>query len=468
MNAPSPLQHTHRRDGLSVTNPATGQRCATVALASVAEVTAAVHGADRAQRDWRQRPAIERADVLRALADAMLAQSEFIATALAEETGKSLDDARAELRYGAEIVRYHAEWARRIEGEIIPSDNPREKLFLHREPLGVVVALIPFNFPIYTLLRKVAPALITGNTVVVRPSNHTPVSALRLAQAVQAVVPPGVLQVQVMDHAVCAQLCTQAAVRMITLTGSLHAGQQVLEYAKAHMARCSLELGGKTPAVVLADADLDRAAADIVRSRLNHCGQVCTAVERVLVDQRVHDALLARLRQALSAVAWGDRSVQPQRMGPLVSAAARERVHAMVRRAVDEGATLEAGGVMPDGPGFFYPPTLLSGCTPAMEIVREEVFGPVLAVLAVDGPDEALRLANDHQYGLSSVLYTRDHALAQRFAAEIEAGELYVNRTPADPYQGYHAGWRRSGVGGDDGKHGMLAFTQTRLVVMPY
>jgi lactaldehyde dehydrogenase/glycolaldehyde dehydrogenase len=271
-----------------------------------------------------------------------------------------------------------------------------------------------------------------------------------------------------MDHAVCAQLCTQAAVRMITLTGSLHAGQQVLEYAKAHMARCSLELGGKTPAVVLADADLDRAAADIVRSRLNHCGQVCTAVERVLVDQRVHDALLARVRQAMSAVDWGDRSVQPQRMGPLVSAAARERVHAMVRRAVDEGATLEAGGVVPDGPGFFYPPTLLSGCKPTMEIVREEVFGPVLAVLAVDGADEALRLANDHQYGLSSVLYTHDHALAQRFAAEIEAGELYINRTPADPYQGYHAGWRRSGVGGDDGKHGMLAFTQTRLVVMPY
>jgi lactaldehyde dehydrogenase / glycolaldehyde dehydrogenase len=468
MSASSPLQHTHCGDDLAVTNPATGQCCATVELASVAEVTAAVHSADLAQRAWRQRPAIERAECLRAMANALLAQTEAIATALAEETGKSLDDARAEVHYGAEIVRYHAEWARRIEGEIIPSDNPREKLFLHREPLGVVVALIPFNFPIYTLLRKVAPALITGNTVVMRPSNHTPVSALRLAQAVQAALPEGVLQMLVMDHPVCAHLCTQPAVRMITLTGSLHAGRQVLEYAKAHMARCSLELGGKTPAIVMADADLDRAAADIVRSRLSHCGQLCTAVERVLVDRRVHDALLDRLRQAMTAVAWGDRSVHPERMGPLVSAEARARVHAMVERAQDEGAVLEIGGTVPEGPGFFYPPTLLSACTPTMEIVREEVFGPVLALLPFEGAEEALHLANDHQYGLSSVLYTRDHALAQRFAAEIEAGELYINRTPADPYQGYHAGWRRSGIGGDDGKHGMLAFTQTRLVVMPY
>lgn len=453
---------------LAVTNPATGEVFTTLELASTGQATAAVQSADSAQRAWRQRPAIERAECMRALADALVRQIDPIADVLAMETGKSLDDARAELRCGAEIIRYHAEWARRIDGEIIPSDKPREKLFLHREPLGTVVALIPFNFPIYTLLRKAAPALITGNTVVARPSNHTPVSALLLAQAVQTTLPAGVLQVLVMNHAVCEHLCTQPTVRMITLTGSLHAGRQVLEYTKAHMARCSLELGGKTPAIVCHDADLDRAAMDIARSRLTHCGQLCTAVERVLVDKRVHDALLDRLRHIMSAVPWGDRRDHPEHMGPLISAQARTRVHDMVVRALDDGAQLEAGGHLPQGRGFFYPPTLLSACSPTFEVVREEVFGPVLGVMPFADADEALQLANDHQFGLSASIYTRDHDLAQRCAAEIETGELYVNRAPADAYQGHHAGWRHSGIGGDDGKHGMLAFTQTRLVVMPY
>ena len=454
---------------LQVLNPATATPFAQVQLASVATATEAVHSARQAHGAWKRLPAMARARALQRLADALERHAPTIGEVLAQESGKSLQDACAEVGYGAEIVRYHAEWARRIEGEIIPSDNPREHLFLHRESIGVVVCLIPFNFPIYTLLRKIAPALITGNTVVVRPSNQTPVSAMVLAQAVQeAQLPDGVVNILTMDHAVCATLCQQPGVGMMTLTGSVAAGRQIMAYAQTQIAKTSLELGGKTPAIVAADADLPAAAAAIVASRLTHCGQLCTAVERVLVERSVHDALLAHIKALMAQRRWGNRQDHADFMGPLSSASARQHVHAMVQGAVAQGATLLLGGFIPEGPGFFYPPTLLSDCRQDMEIIQEEVFGPVLAVMACDDMAHALACANDHQYGLASVLFTHHHETVRLFASEIEAGELYVNRTPADPYQGYHAGWKRSGLGGDDGKHGMLEFTQTRLVVMPY
>jgi lactaldehyde dehydrogenase/glycolaldehyde dehydrogenase len=255
---------------------------------------------------------------------------------------------------------------------------------------------------------------------------------------------------------------------MITLTGGLAAGRRVLDYSRANIAKSSLELGGKTPAIVAADADLEQAATDIVRSKTTNCGQLCTAVERVYVQAGVHDELVSLLAQKLGSRAFGDRAIHPEHMGPLVSNAARQGIHEMVQRALQQGATLVCGGEIPPGPGYFYPPTLLTGVRQDMEIVQEEVFGPVLCVMPYDTLDQALGMANDHQFGLASVLYTEDYRSAMTASNEIEAGELYINRTPADPYQGYHAGWKRSGLGGDDGKHGMLEFTQTRLVIMRY
>jgi lactaldehyde dehydrogenase/glycolaldehyde dehydrogenase len=191
-------------------------------------------------------------------------------------------------------------------------------------------------------------------------------------------------------------------------------------------------------------------------------------MERVYVHASVHDRFVDLLRTKMHAVSFGDRAQDASKMGPLVSRSAQRNIHAMVERAIAEGATVATGGTLPDGLGYFYPPTLLVNCRHDMEIVREEIFGPVLPVISYDTLDDALAMANDHQYGLSSVLYTENYRTAMRAANEIEAGELYVNRTPADPYQGFHAGWKRSGLGGDDGKHGMLEFTQTRLVIMKY
>ncbi len=255
---------------------------------------------------------------------------------------------------------------------------------------------------------------------------------------------------------------------MITLTGSVGAGQIVLDYCKANIAKPSLELGGKTPVIVEPDADIEAVAQAIVSAKTTHCGQVCTSAERVYVHESVHDRLLLALKSAFVVRAFGDRSKDAVLMGPLANKAAQQRIHAMVELARTQGATVEAGGYLPEGDGFFYPPTLLSGCRQDMEIVREEVFGPVLAVLTYSDFEEALALASDHQFGLSSVLFTENYRKAMRAAATIEAGELYVNRFPADPYQGFHSGWKKSGLGGDDGKHGMLEFTQTRLVILKH
>jgi lactaldehyde dehydrogenase/glycolaldehyde dehydrogenase len=454
---------------IAVNNPATGEQIAEINAASPAQVQAAVAVAARAQREWGRLPAIERAQYLRKLADALVANAAQIGAALASESGKSLTDASNEAVYAAEITRYHAEWARRIEGEVIPSDSADETILLQREPIGVVACLIPFNYPVYTLMRKIAPALITGNTVVVRPSNNTPLCAFEIARAVeQAGLPAGVVNILAMQHAQAGLLCMQPAVGMITLTGSVGVGRAVLEYCKENIAKPSLELGGKTPAIIEPDADLEQAASAIAASKTTHCGQLCTAIERVYVHSSVHDQFLALLREKFKAIRIGDRAEDPSRMGPLVTDRARQEIHAKVKRAVVEGAVIETGGTLPEGNGFFYPATLLSNCLQDMEIVQEEIFGPVLPVLRYDTLEEALSMANDHQFGLSSVLYTEQYRTALKVANRIEAGELYVNRTPADPYQGFHAGWKRSGLGGDDGKHGMLEFTQTRLVVMRY
>lgn len=457
------------QDRIAVFNPSDETLVGEVWAATDEQAREAVQAACTAQKKWAALTSIQRGEHLRALADALEARAEAIGQALAAESGKSLADASNEARYAAQITRYHAEWARRIEGEIIPSDSPDEKLFLHREAIGVVACLIPFNYPVYTLLRKVAPALIAGNSVVVRPSNNTPLSALEIARAVQqAGLPAGVVNILVMDHATAATVCTHPAVGMITLTGSVSAGRTVLDYCKANIAKPSLELGGKTPAIIEADADLEQAASAIIASKTTHCGQLCTAVERVYVHESVHERFLALLKEKIAAVQFADRRQHPDAMGPLANARSRDAIHSLVQRALAAGAVLESGGVLPPGPGYFYPPTLLSGCRQDMEIVQEEIFGPVLPVLKYRDIDEALAMANDHQFGLSSVLYTENYRTAMKVAAAIEAGELYVNRTPADPYQGYHAGWKRSGLGGDDGKHGMLEFTQTRLVVMPF
>lgn len=454
---------------IPVYNPATEALVGQAQAANSEQALEAVNIAATSQKDWRRLTSVERAGYMYKLADSLMAHRHAIGQALAEESGKSLEDATSEAVYAADITRYHAEWARRIEGDIVPSDTPNESLLLQREPIGVVACLIPFNYPVFTLLRKIAPALITGNSVVVRPSNNTPCSAFEIAKAVkEAGLPAGVVNILTMDHTTAEAVCTHPKVGMITLTGSVGAGRKVLEYSQVNIAKSSLELGGKSPAIVEPDADLEQAAKQIVDSKTSNCGQLCTAIERVYVHESVAEKFTELLKSHLEACSFGNRTENSDFMGPLINENSRLNIHQMVERAIDDGASLQTGGYIPEGPGHFYPPTLLTQCRQDMEIVQEEIFGPVLPVLTYDSIDEALAMANDHQFGLASVIFTENYRTAMKVANNIEAGEVYVNRTPSDPFQGYHAGWKRSGLGGDDGKHGMLDYTQTRLVVLNY
>ncbi len=432
------------------------------------DIYSIVDKAANAQKAWSKTSCVERGYLLKKVAQKITEKSAEIGKFLADETGsKSVTDATNEAVYAGQITDFHAEWARRIEGEYIPSDIPGEQITMMREPIGVAACIIPFNFPIYTLMRKLAPALITGNTVVVKVSNSTPCSSMVLAECFkEAGFPEYVVNIMAMDIPTTKVMCEHPAVGIISLTGSVGVGQAMLEYSKVNMAKVSLELGGKTPVIINDDANLDEVVDGIVGSRLSNSGQLCTAAERVYVKDALHDELVAKIKTKFSAIKLGDRRIDESNFGPLISKVAQENTHKMVETAIRQGAKLETGGVMPDMDGYFYYPTLLSGCSQNMEVVREESFAPILPIVKVKDMDEALKLANDHKYGLASVLFTNCHKTIMTFSQNIEAGEFYVNRMPGEPYQGYHAGWKQSGIGGDDGKHGMLEFTQTRLVIM--
>jgi lactaldehyde dehydrogenase/glycolaldehyde dehydrogenase len=456
---------------MDVIDPATEAVYARVSLCGEQEASLAVSAARDSQKAWARLPACERAEYLLKLAALLKTKAGEMGKIISAEQGKPLWHSTGEAGAAAEIIDYHAGWARRIEGEIIPSDDRDENIFIYKEPLGVVACILPWNFPVFVLARKLAPALITGNTVVLKPSSDTPCSALAFARLVDEIgLPAGVVNVVSGKGSVLGRALTQnPQVDMVTLTGSTGAGKRVMAACADSLTKVSLELGGKAPAVVMGDADLDLAVNCIKGGRLGNAGQVCNCVERVYVHQSIAEAFVSRMCQAMSDVQLGPGLEGPE-MGPLVNKAAMENVHAMVLNAIEQGATLECGGKPSSkfSKGFFYEPTVLTGCRQEMEIMREEIFGPVMPVMTFETEEEALALANDCKYGLTATLYTRDYGTALRFSNHIEAGELYINRKQGEAFQGYHAGWKQSGLGGDDGRHGVESFLKTRTVYMQY
>lgn len=452
---------------LEVRNPATEAVIGRVALADAALVSEAVQAARSAQPEWAKKPAIERAVALRKIAAGIRAERVALARTLVAEQGKTQELAQVEVDFTADYIDYTSEWARRIEGEVIPSDRAAEMIFLNWKPLGVVAGILPWNFPFFLIARKAAPALLTGNTIVVKPSSETPLNAVAFAKIVDAVgLPPGVFNLVMGSGASAGEsLIEDPNVDLITFTGSVERGKHIMRRAGENLTRVNLELGGKAPAIVLADADLDLAARSIWQSRVINAGQVCNCAEKVFVDERVHDPLIERLKQLFEATRVGDPSeTAALDMGPLVSEAACSDVEGRVRRATSDGATLITGGTRIGKRGHFFAPTLLTDVTSNMSIMNDETFGPVLPVQAVAGLDEALTLANSSDYGLTSSVYTRDLDLALRAARELEYGETYINRENFEAMQGFHAGRKNSGIGGADGKHGLMEFVESHVV----
>ncbi|MBN3801895.1 aldehyde dehydrogenase [Paraburkholderia sp. Ac-20336] len=475
--SPAVPTHQHYIDGafvpanehLDVVNPADGALLSRVPVANAAQVALAVDAARRAQPAWAKRTPLDRASFLRRIATKVREHAPHLARTIMLEQGKILGLAEVEVNFTADYLDYMAEWARRIEGEIVTSDRPGENIFLFRKPMGVVAGILPWNFPFFLIARKMAPALLTGNTIVIKPSEETPNNCFEFARLVaETDLPPGVFNVVSGAGEVGAALAASDRIDMVSFTGSVPTGAKIMAAAAGNLTKVNLELGGKAPAIVLADADLDLAVKAIHASRVINTGQVCNCAERVYVERAVAPAFIDRITSAMAATRYGDPGKDNGLdMGPLINARALENVTAKVRTAIAQGATATTGGAIAErASGYHYQPTVLVDCRADMNIMREEIFGPVLPIQIVDGLDEAIALANDSAYGLTSSIYTRSLSHAMQASRELDFGETYVNRENFEAMQGFHAGVRRSGIGGADGKHGLYEYTHTHAVYM--
>lgn len=452
---------------MPVLNPATEQPIAEISEATAQEVDAAVRAAERAQPAWSRLPAIQRAAHLHEIAAAIRRSRDTLARTITQEQGKILPLAEIEVDFSAEYLDYMAGFARRYEGEIIPSDRPGENIFLFKAPIGVVAGILPWNFPFFLIVRKVAPALVTGNTIIIKPSEETPINACEFAKIVaDSSLPKGVFNlVTGTGPSVGANLAAHPRVGMVSLTGSVAAGAAVMRAAAPNITKVSLELGGKAPAIVMEDADLELAVRAIRDSRIINTGQVCNCAERVYVQESIALEFTRKVTAAMGATRFGDPFQTENEMGPLVNRTQLTRVESAVEQAQKDGAKLVLGGKRPQfDAGYYYEPTVLTNCNQQTDIMRREIFGPVLPIATFGNLDEAIDLANDCEYGLTSSIFTRSLDVAMRACNELKFGETYINREHFEAMQGFHAGWRKSGIGGADGKHGLEEFLQTHVV----
>jgi lactaldehyde dehydrogenase/glycolaldehyde dehydrogenase len=454
---------------IDVINPATEEVISRIPDGSADDARKAIDAAERAQAGWEALPAIQRAGWLRKIAAGIRERASEISALIVAEGGKIQQLAEVEVAFTADYLDYMAEWARRYEGEIIQSDRPGENILLFKRALGVTTGILPWNFPFFLIARKLGPALLTGNTIVIKPSEFTPNNAIAFAKIVDEIgLPKGVFNLVLgRGETVGQELAGNPKVALVSMTGSVGAGEKIMAAAAKNITKVCLELGGKAPAIVMDDADLELAVKAIVDSRVINTGQVCNCAERVYVQKGIYDRFVNRLGEAMKAVQFGNPAERNDiAMGPLINAAALERVEQKVALAVQQGAKVVLGGKAVEGKGYFYPPTLLLDVRQDMTIMHEETFGPVLPVVVFETLEEALKMANDSDYGLTSSLYTQDLNVAMKAIKGLKFGETYINRENFEAMQGFHAGWRKSGIGGADGKHGLHEYLQTQVVYL--
>jgi succinate-semialdehyde dehydrogenase / glutarate-semialdehyde dehydrogenase len=448
-------------DTIPVTDPATGAAIATVPACGTAETRAAIEAAARALGPWRARPAGERCTILERWYAAVMAHVDDLAAIMTAEQGKPLAEAAGEIRYAASFIKWFAEEGRRVSGHEVPAPSADRRILVRKEPIGVCAAITPWNFPAAMITRKAAPALAAGCTMVVKPSDLTPLTALALGLLAQeAGVPAGVLNIVTgMPEAIGAELTGNPAVRMLSFTGSTRVGQVLMRQCADTIKKLGLELGGNAPFIVFDDADLDAAVAGAMASKFRNAGQTCVCANRLLVQAGIHDAFVAKLGEAVAALRVAPGFVPGAEIGPLINPAARAKVARHVEDALAAGARIAAQAPAPDG---FAAPMVLAGITERMLVTREETFGPVAPVLRFATEAEAVRIANDTPYGLAAYFYTRDIDRAWRVAEALEFGMVGLNTGALAMEMAPFGGVKQSGLGREAGIEGIEEYLETK------
>ncbi len=454
------------RETSNVINPANEQIIATVPKGTREDARRALEAAKEAQGKWEYHSPLERARYLETIADLIRQNKERLARVLTAEQGKPLYESRLEVEGSAVNFEYYAEFARRIEGDVLPGDYPRQSIMIMKLPIGVVSSITPWNFPSSTVARKLAPALITGNTVVTKPSSNTPLSTIELVKlAEKAELPKGVLNLVIGPGSeVGDELATNKISGLITLTGSTDSGRKIMKAASGHVAKVVLELGGKAPLIVWRDADMEWALKCAIWARFWNCGQTCISAERMYLDAQIKEKFLAAFLKAAKSLMIGDPTDSATDLGPMVSKDQREICQQFVEKAREEGDKVVLGGSVPNDhqKGFFFEPTVIDGVGQKSDLIQEEIFGPVVPVVTVETFDQAIEYANDSPYGLSSYVYTRDSTNVMKAMYKIKFGESYINMIGPEQFQGAHTGFRQTGIGAEGSKYGLECYTQLK------
>ncbi len=455
---------------LTVSDPSTGDVVKTIASASVADGKAAMDAASAAFPAWAKTAPRERAEILRRAFDLLQERKEEFALLMTIEMGKPLAEARGEVAYGGEFLRWFSEETARIQGRYGSNPEGTGRMIVSQHPVGPCFLITPWNFPLAMATRKIAPALAAGCTVVIKPAELTPLTTLYFAKLLQeAGLPAGVVNVITTSTsgAVSEPIIRDPRLRKLSFTGSTPVGVRLLEQAAGGILRTSMELGGNAPFVVFEDADLDKAVDGAMLAKFRNIGQACTAANRFIVHRAVADEFARRVTERVEALRIGRGTEDGVAIGPLIDDRAVAKASDLVQDAVSRGATVRTGGKSVDGPGTFYEPTVITDVRPGSDILREEIFGPVLAIIPFDDEDDAVRLANDTEYGLVSYVFTESLARGQRMIEALETGMMGLNVGVVSNAAAPFGGWKSSGLGREGGAEGIHEYLQTKYTLTP-
>jgi succinate-semialdehyde dehydrogenase / glutarate-semialdehyde dehydrogenase len=451
---------------IDVHNPATGEKLGSVPNMGAVESRRAIDAAHAAMPAWSRHTAAERARLMRKWFELMMANQEDLAVIMTAEQGKPLAESRGEIAYAASFIEWFAEEAKRVYGDVIPGHQHDKRILVLRQPIGVVAAITPWNFPAAMITRKAAPAIAAGCTIVVKPAQQTPFSALAMAElAARAGIPAGVFNVVTGDaKGIGGEFTGNDKVRKLSFTGSTPVGKLLMAQCAGTVKKVALELGGNAPFLVLEDADLDAAVAGAIASKYRNTGQTCVCANRFIVHSKVYDAFTAKLIDAVRKLRVGDGLKGETDQGPLIDVKALAKVEEHVADAQAKGARVVTGGRRHALGGTFYEPTVLTQVSSEMMLAREETFGPVAPLFRVDTDEQAIRLANDTEFGLAAYLYTRDLARSWRVTEALEYGIVGLNTGLISTEVAPFGGVKESGIGREGSKYGILEFTELKYV----